>query len=64
MFDIDMVSVEPTQKVGVILPKSLADAIERRARQELIGKSAWVRRTLLAELTKDQPIGSSKDAAQ
>lgn len=65
MIDLDQARHEPTKTVGVVLPTSLADAIEQRAKSELTGKSTWMRRVLLAELTKDQspPGAPSKDAA-
>lgn len=65
MIDLDQARHEPTKTVGVVLPTSLADAIEQRAKSELTGKSTWMRRVLLAELTKHQaaPSTSSKDAA-
>ena len=65
MIDLDQARHEPTKTVGVVLPASLADAIEQRAKCELTGKSTWMRRVLLAELTKDQaaPAAPSKDAA-
>lgn len=62
MIDIDRARYEPTRTVGVVLPESLANEIERRARSELTGKSSWVRRLILRELNK-APAVSSKDAA-
>ena len=52
MIDIDRAKYEPTRTFGVVLPLSLADAIEQRAKAELTAKSAWMRRVLLAELNK------------
>lgn len=65
MIDLDRARHESTQTIGVVLPTSLAQAIEQRAKAELTGKSTWMRRVLLAELTKDQTAqaASSKDAA-
>ena len=50
MFDLDSVRYERTRTIGVVLPISLTDAIEERAKSELISKSSWVRRALLAAL--------------
>jgi hypothetical protein len=65
MIDLNQARHERTRTIGVVLPASLVNAIEQRAKAELTGKSTWMRRVLLAELTKDQagPAAPSKDAA-
>ncbi len=35
------------QHIGVVVPRTLVDAIDRYARQELISRSTWVRRIIL-----------------
>jgi hypothetical protein len=52
MIDLNLAKYEATKTFGVVLPLSLADAIEQRAKAELTAKSAWMRRVLLAELNK------------
>lgn len=65
MIDIDLVRYERTQKVSAVLPVSFVRAIEARAKSELIARSTWLRRLILAELSKNQtmPAAPSKDAA-
>jgi hypothetical protein len=53
MIDINQAQFEPTKTVGVVLPMSMANEIERRARAELTGKSSWIRRLVLTELNKE-----------
>ena len=53
MIDLDQARYEPTKTVGVVLPVSLANEIERRAKAELTAKSAWMRRVLLTALNKE-----------
>ncbi|GEC59552.1 hypothetical protein ABIF38_000298 [Bradyrhizobium japonicum] len=55
MIDLDRARFERTRTIGVVLPISLADAIEQRAKSELIAKSSWVRRALLAALDNACP---------
>lgn len=43
---------EPTRTVGTVFPRSMVDAIEGLARAELISRSSWMRRVILAELSK------------
>ena len=62
MIDLNLARHERTRTIGVVMPLSLVNAIEQRAKAELTGKSTWMRRVLLAELTKDQ-AAPSKDAA-
>lgn len=50
MIDLDNARYERTRTIGVVLPISIADAIEERAKSELIAKSSWMRRALLAAL--------------
>ena len=65
MIDLNLARHERTRTIGVVLPASLVNAIEERAKSELTGKSTWMRRVLLAELTKDQAAlaASSGEAA-
>ena len=65
MIDLDQARHEPTQTVGVVLPVSFVHAIESLAKAELIAKSSWLRRVILAELRKDHAdkAALSKDAA-
>lgn len=65
MIDLDQARHEPTQTVGVVLPVSFVRAIEGLAKAELIAKSSWLRRVILAELSKNQtmPAAPSKEAA-
>jgi len=44
MIDLDSARYERTRTIGVVLPISLADAIEEQAKSELIAKSSWMRR--------------------
>lgn len=41
------VKFEDTIKIGVVLPRPLAAAIDSLAERELIARSTWVRRTIL-----------------
>jgi len=63
MIDLDQARLEPTQTIGVVLPRSLAHAIEQRAKLELTAKSAWMRRVILAELKKDAGEASAPESA-
>jgi hypothetical protein len=53
MIDLDRARYEATKTIGVVLPASLADAIEKLAKAELIAKSSWLRRVILSELNKN-----------
>jgi hypothetical protein len=66
MIDIDHAKYEATRTLGVVLPASMADAIEQRAKAELTAKSAWMRRIILAELNRGAASASppSKGAKQ
>lgn len=55
MIDLDQARLESTQTLGVVLPASLARAVEERAKIELLAKSSWLRRVILAELKKGAP---------
>lgn len=55
MIDLDNARYERTRTIGVVLPISLADAIEEQAKSELIAKSSWMRRALLAALNNACP---------
>lgn len=55
MIDLDNARYERTRTIGVVLPISLADAIEEQAKAELIAKSSWMRRALLAALNNADP---------
>lgn len=57
MIDLDQAQLEPTRTIGVVLPTSLAHAIEQCAKAELLAKSAWMRRVILAELNKSKDAG-------
>ncbi|MCP3400493.1 hypothetical protein [Bradyrhizobium sp. CCGB20] len=46
MIDLDNARYERTRTIGVVLPVSIADAIEEQAKSELIAKSSWMRRAL------------------
>jgi len=50
--DLDLLRNETTVTVGVVFPESMADAIEERAKAELISRSSWLRRVVLTELRK------------
>ncbi|MCS3929548.1 hypothetical protein M2175_004579 [Bradyrhizobium elkanii] len=50
MIDLDNARYERTRTIGVVLPISIADAIEEQAKSELIAKSSWMRRALLVAL--------------
>ncbi|BAL13492.1 MULTISPECIES: hypothetical protein [Bradyrhizobium] len=63
MIDLDQARLEPTQTIGVVLPRSLAHAIEQRAKLELTAKSAWMRRVILAELNRDAGLASAPESA-
>ncbi|MGY3511281.1 hypothetical protein [Bradyrhizobium lupini] len=63
MIDLDRARLEPTRTVAVVLPRSLADAIEQRAKAELLAKSSWMRRVLLTELNKDAGEASAPESA-
>ncbi|AJA62860.1 hypothetical protein [Bradyrhizobium japonicum] len=63
MIDLDQARLEPTQTIGVVLPVSLAHAIEQRAKAELLAKSSWMRRVILAELNKDAGETSAPESA-
>lgn len=63
MIDLDQARHEQTKTIGVVLPTSLAHAIEQRAKAELTAKSAWMRRVLLAELNKDAGGPPAPEAA-
>ncbi|UPK32144.1 hypothetical protein IVB18_28040 [Bradyrhizobium sp. 186] len=53
MIDLNSARYEPTRTIGVVLPVSIADAIEKQASSEMIGKSAWMRRALIATLRRE-----------
>lgn len=59
MIDLDNARYERTRTIGVVLPISLADAIEEQAKAELIAKSSWMRRALLAALNNARPRGET-----
>ncbi|UPK12192.1 hypothetical protein IVA93_02920 [Bradyrhizobium sp. 155] len=63
MIDLDKARLEPTQTLGIVLPQSLAHAIEQRAKAELLAKSSWMRRVLLAELNKNAGRASAPESA-
>jgi hypothetical protein len=48
--DLDLLRNEPTTTVGVVFPRSMADAVEECAKAELISRSSWLRRVVLAAL--------------
>jgi hypothetical protein len=50
--DLDLLRNEPTTTIGVVFPTSMAHAIEERAKCELISRSSWLRRVVLAELQR------------
>jgi hypothetical protein len=62
MIDLDQARHEQTRTIGVVLPLTLAHAIEQRAKAELLAKSSWMRRVLLAELNKDAGAMSPGEA--
>ena len=62
MIDLDNARYERTRTIGVVLPISLADAIEEQAKSELIAKSSWMRRALLAALNSAAPVGRQSAA--
>ncbi|MCW2358851.1 hypothetical protein [Bradyrhizobium elkanii] len=68
MIDLDNARYERTRTIGVVLPISLADAIEEQAKSELIAKSSWMRRALLAALNnaclrEETPYGRESETA-
>jgi len=52
MIDLDAARYESTRTFGVVLPVSIADAIEKQASSEMIAKSAWMRRALISALLR------------
>lgn len=69
MIDLDSARYERTRTIGVVLPISLADAIEEQAKAELIAKSSWMRRALLAALNnagqrEETPSGQKEGASK
>ena len=50
--NLDLLRTERTVTVGTVFPESMAIAIEQRAKSELISRSSWLRRVVLAELQK------------
>lgn len=50
--DIDLLRNETTTTVGVVFPKSMAEAVEECAKAELISRSSWLRRVVLAALQR------------
>jgi hypothetical protein len=51
--DLDLLRTERTITVGIVIPATMAAAIETRAKAELLSRSSWLRRVVLAELQKD-----------
>ncbi|WP_407149867.1 hypothetical protein [Bradyrhizobium sp. ORS 86] len=50
--DLDLLRTERTITIGTVFPESMANAIEEHAKAELISRSSWLRRVVLAELRK------------
>ncbi|MGC0391108.1 hypothetical protein [Bradyrhizobium sp. USDA 241] len=50
--DLDLLRNERTVTIGTVFPESMATAIEERAKSELISRSSWLRRVVLAELQR------------
>lgn len=48
--DLDLLRSEPTTTIGVVFPKSMAEAVEQCAKSELISRSSWLRRAVLTAL--------------
>jgi hypothetical protein len=53
--DLDLLRNERTVTIGTVFPESMATAIEKRAKSELISRSSWLRRVVLIELQKTIP---------